>query len=331
MGYIDSEANREEGRTAMKFIRPLAIALLFSGAGLLSSCGGAKKPVEPAAAPVLTPREEAKLTGPKKRVGVFEVENKSRYGQNRLSASATDALYSELDKIGRFALYERSRLDQLEKEQKLVEAGKVNPATAARMGELTGIQAAVIGTITQFGIHEEARDYGVYKKKMEIAEATIDVRVVDVNTGRVFFSDSGTGRDEQELKTVLGFGERATFDETLADKALRSAIARFMGRLVKAVDEIPWEGRVADVDHVAGAERVYINAGRRSGLSVGQRIVVQEIEGQITDPVTQEFMGYKTRTLGEGQVEELSGEDLSIARMEGNPGVMRGDLVLLAD
>ena len=314
----------------MKLSKLLAIALLFSNALWLSSCGGAKKPAVPAAAPVLTPREEASLSGPKKRVGVFKVENKSRYGQNRLSASATDALYSELDKSGRFALYERSSLAQLEKEHKLVEAGRVNPSSAARVGELTGIQAVVIGTITQFGVWEEAKDYGVYKKKVEIAEATVDVRVVDVTTGRVIFSDSGTGRTEQALETVLGFGEKATFDETMADKALRAAIAQFMGRMVKAVDGIPWEGRVADVDQ-AGGVRVYINAGRRSGMTVGQRIVVKQVEGQITDPVTNEFMGYKTRTLGEGKVEELSGEDLSIARMNGAPEVKRGDLVLLAE
>jgi len=35
--------------------------------------------------------------------------------------------------------------------------------------------------------------------------------------------------------------------------------------------------------------------------------------------------------LGEGKVEELSGEDLGIARMNGTPEVKRGDLVLLAE
>jgi curli biogenesis system outer membrane secretion channel CsgG len=314
----------------MKLSRWLAMILGFAGVLAISSCGGAKKPIEPAATPVITTRQEASLSGPKKRVGIFEFENKSRYGQGRLSAAATDVIYSELDKSGRFALYERSDLKQVEKEHKLVDAGKVNPASAARVGELTGIQAVVIGTITQFGLWEEAKDYGVYKKKVEIAEATVDVRVVDVTTGRVFFSDSGTGRTEQELTTVLGFGEKAGYDETMADKALRAAIAQFMGRMVKAVDGIPWEGRVADVDQAGGA-RVYINAGRRSGMTVGRKIVVQKVEGQITNPVTNEFMGYKTRTLGEGKVEELSGEDLSIARMNGNVEVKRGDLVLLAE
>jgi len=296
----------------------------------LAGCGAKKKP-EPTAAPVLTPREPPALSSPKRRVGIFDFENKSRYGQDRLSQAATDVMYSELDKAGRFVLYERANLAELDKEHRLIESGRVNPATAARYGELTGIQALVIGTITQFGIWEEAKDYGVYKKKVEIAEATVDVRVVDVTTGRVFFSDAGTGRTERELETVLGFGEKATFDETLADKALRAAIAQFMGRLVTAIDGLPWEGRVADVDQVGGAERVYLNAGRRSGMQVGQKVAVKQVIGEITDPVTKEFMGYKTRDLGEGRVVELSGEDLSIARMDGAVEVQRGDLVVLAE
>ncbi|OGP58404.1 MAG: hypothetical protein A2V67_02295 [Deltaproteobacteria bacterium RBG_13_61_14] len=314
----------------MKPMRWIALGIMTLMILHLAGCGAKKKP-EPTAAPVLTPREPTALSGPKKRVGIFEFENKSRYGQNKLSQAATDVMYSELDKAGRFLLYERANLAELEKEHRLIESGRVNPATAARFGELTGIQAVVIGTITQFGIWEEAKDYGVYKKKVEIAEATVDVRVVDVTTGRVIFSDAGTGRTEHELESVLGFGEKASYDETAADKALRAALAQFMGRMVKAVDGIAWEGRVAEVDQVGGVERVYINAGRRSGMQVGQKVVVQQVIGEITDPVTSEFMGYKTRTLGEGTVEELSGEDLSIARMNGSPGVKRGDLVVLAE
>ena len=314
----------------MKPRRWMALGIMALVILPLAGCGSGKKP-EPTAAPVVTPREPPSLSGPKKRVGIFEFENKSRYGQNQLSQAATDVMDSELDKAGRFRLYERSNLAELEKEHRLIESGRVNPATAARFGELTGIQAVVIGTITQFGIWEEAKDYGVYKKKVEIAEATVDVRVVDVTSGRVIFSDAGTGRTERELETVLGFGEKASYDETAADKALRAAIAQFMGRMVKAIDGIPWEGRVAEVDQVGGVERVYLNAGRRSGMQVGQKVVVKQVTGEITDPVTSEFMGYKTRDLGEGTVEELSGEDLSIARMKGAPGAKRGDLVVLAD
>lgn len=305
--------------------RPLVMMIASLALAALFACS-AKKPAEPEAAPAPAPQ----LSGPKKRVGIFEFENKSRYGQNRLSNAAVDVLYSELSNMGKFVLYERSSLDQLDREFQLIESGRVNLDTAAEAGKLVGVQAVVVGTISQFGIWEEAKDYGVYKKKVEIAEATVDVRVVDVTSGRVIYADTGTGRYERELETVLGFGEKATFDETMADKALREAMSKFIGALANKIMEMPWEGYVMDVDRAAGQEVLYINSGRLSGMTEGQVLTVKRVTGKLTDPVTGEFKGYKTVPLGKAQVYELSGEDVSMARMIEGSGAMRGDLVTLA-
>jgi curli biogenesis system outer membrane secretion channel CsgG len=270
------------------------------------------------------------LSGPKKRVGIFEFENKSRYGKNRLSNSAVDVLYTDLQKAGAFVLYERSDLEELEKEFDLIDSGRVNLDTAAEAGKLVGVQAVIVGTISQFGMWEEAKDYGAYKKKIEIAESTVDVRVVDVATGRVIFADSGTGRTERELETVLGFGEKATFDETMADKALRAAMGQFMDRLISQVMALPWEGYVMDVEKVSGQEIIYINAGRMSGMPLGQFLVIKRVTGKLTDPVTGEFKGYKTVPMGTAEVYDLTGEDVSIARVVTGSGVKRGDMVIQA-
>jgi curli biogenesis system outer membrane secretion channel CsgG len=292
---------------------------------ILGACAESKK-----AEPVMPIERPIELSGPKKRIGIFEFKNKSRYGQDKLSRAAVDVMYSELEKSGKFILYERAELAQLEREFDLIESGKINLATAAEPGKLTGIQAVVVGTISQFGIWEEAKDYGVYKKKTEIAEATVDIRVVNITTGRQIFAETGTGRTERELETVLGFGEKATFDETMADKALRAAISQFMNNLVRTVSELPWEGRVADVSREGGAEIVYVNAGRRSGMPASARLIIYRVTGTLTDPVTQEFLGYKKRKLGEAEVVDYTGEDASMARMITGGGVSRGDIVVLA-
>lgn len=302
-----------------KYIVAAGLTLL-----LLGGCS-TKKPVEQ----VQRLPEKPVLSGPKKRVGIFEFENKSRYGQNRLSNSAVDALYSELTKRDVFVLYERSALDQLGREFDLINAGMVNLDTAAEAGKLVGVQAVVVGTITQFGMWEEAKDIGVYKKKVEIAEATVDVRVVDVTTGRVIYADSGAGRTERELKTVFGFGQKASFDETMADKALRAAMDQFLDKLVAEIVKLPWQGYVMDVDNAGGSEVLYLNAGRTSGMPVGQKLIVKRVTGKLTDPVTGEFKGYKTQDLGSAEVYELSGEDVSLARLTSGSGVKRGDMVTI--
>ncbi len=274
--------------------------------------------------------EKKVLEGPKKRVGIFEFENKSRYGRNRLSNAAVDVLYTELQQADVFVLYERADLAELDKEFDLIDSGRVNLDTAAQAGRLVGVQAVVVGTISQFGIWEEAKDYGVYQKKMVIAEATVDVRVVNVTTGKVIFADSGTGRVEQELKTVLGFGEKSTFNETMADKALRSAMEKFTDNLVQEVMQIPWQGFVMDVDQRSGSEVIYVNAGRLSGMAMGQMLRVKRVKGKLTDPVTGEFKGYKTEPLGRARVIDLTGEDVAVAEMVEGSGAKRGDMVMIA-
>lgn len=267
------------------------------------------------------------LSGPKKRVGVFEFENKSRYGQNKLSDAAVDVLYTELSKAGVFVLYERSAVTQLNREFKLIDSGQVNLETAAEVGKLVGVQAVVVGTITSFGLREEAKDYGVYKKKTVIAEATVDVRVVDVTSGRIIYAGTGTGKTEQARETVLGFGEKGSFDETMADKALRAAMIQFTADLIKQVMQRPWEGSVMDVEQKGGSEVLYINAGRLSGMPAGQKLLVSRVTGKLTDPQTGEFKGSKTEPLGEAAVYDFSGEDVSMARMTKGSGAKRGDLV----
>jgi len=304
----------------MNKIRLTALGLALA---VVLSCCEAKKPPELAQPPA------AKPAGPKKRVGIFAFKNKSRYGQDKLTQAAVDILYSELEKSGLFELYERADLAELQKEYDLIESGNVNPVSAAERGKLVGVQAVIIGSITQFGIKEEGKDYGVYQKKVEIAEATVDVRVVDTTTGKIITADSGTGRAEQTTETTLGFGSRASFDETLADKALRAAMDQFINGLIRRLEETPWEGRVADTDLQDGRQILYVNAGRKSSMPMAATLTVYRISGKITDPETGAFLGYKTQRLGTAQVFEFTGEDLSLARAEpGLAAVKKGDLVV---
>lgn len=304
------------------------IVVALTLALFITACAQSKK--DPEIAQTVKPAVPAKLTAPKKRVGIFAFKNKSRYGQDKLTQAAVDILYSELEKTNLFQLYERADLAELAKEYELIESGVVNPISAAEPGKLTGVQAVIIGSITQFGLWEEGKDYGVTKKKTEIAESTVDVRVVDVTTGKIITADSGTGRVERTMETTLGFGAKGGYDETMADKALRASIAKFIDNLIRRLDELPWQGRVADVDKSNSGDVIYINAGLKSGMPMGARLAVYKVSGKITDPETGEFLGYKTARVGEAEVFDFTGEDLSMARMSAaGSGVIKGDIVKL--
>ncbi len=262
--------------------------------------------------------------GPKLRVGIVDFVNKSSYGAGRLGNSASDILTTELFKTGAFILIERAQLGQVLKEQGLGQTGVVNPETAAQAGKILGLNAIVTGSVSQFGVSTGGSDYGVYKQKVQTAKCVVDVRVVDVTTGQLLFAESGRGEFERKAQEVLGMGQRAGYDETLGQEALRSSITKFMDNLVQQLRSVEWTGRIASV---TGSE-VYINAGRDVGLNMGDTLAVQTLGKEIYDPQTKVLLGREEGPIkGELLVTGYVGDKLTKARAKSGVGFQVNDVV----
>jgi curli biogenesis system outer membrane secretion channel CsgG len=264
--------------------------------------------------------------GPKKRVGVVDFVNKTTYGRGRLGSSASDILTTELFKTGAFIVVERAQLQKIISEQALGQSGAINAATAAKAGELLGLNAIVTGSISQFGVKIEGKDYGVYKQKIQKAECTVDVRVADTTTGQILFADSGSGVFEKKISEVLGFGQRGGYDETMGQNALRAAITKFMDNLIQQLDSTEWSGRVAKVS----GSTVYINAGRDVGLKVGDVLGVYALGEEIYDPQTHVLLGREEGPLkGEVLVTGYVGSRLTKGTLKSGIGLTVNDVVKL--
>jgi curli biogenesis system outer membrane secretion channel CsgG len=309
----------------------LAWVAFFGCAGMPPMGGGPAKettaatpasqtPSSPPAAPRITSK------GPKLRVGVVDFVNKTSYGAGRLGTSASDILTTELFKTGAFIIIERAQLDQVLKEQGLGQSGVVNPETAAQAGKILGLNAIVTGSVSQFGVSTGGSDFGVYKQKVQTAKCVVDVRVVDVTTGQLLFAESGRGEFERKAQEILGMGQRAGYDETLGQEALRSAITKFMDNLVQQLRSVEWTGRIASV---SGTD-VYINAGRDVGLNVGDTLIVQTLGKEIYDPQTKVLLGREEGPVkGELIVTGYVGDKLTKAKVKAGVGFQVNDLVKL--
>ena len=99
-----------------------------------------------------TKRVESKYTGPKRRIGVVDFEDKAPYGQGKLGNVATDILVTELTKTGKFIVVERDKINSLMAEQKFDQSEVVNPDTAAKVGKILGLNAIVTGAVTGFSV-----------------------------------------------------------------------------------------------------------------------------------------------------------------------------------
>ena len=312
----------------------LATLFAFWSCASMSGTGGGQtqgtqmaqaQPAPQPTAPSTAPDRQVTHKGPKLRVGIVDFVNKTSYGADRLGTSASDILTTELFKTGAFILVERAQLRQVLGEQALGQTGAVNPETAAQAGKVLGLNALVTGSISEFGVSTGGSDYGVYKEKVQKAKCAVDVRVVDASTGQLLFADSGKGEYERKAAEVLGFGQRAGYDETLGAQALRSAITKFMDNLVQKLQSVEWSGAIA---MVSGSD-VYINAGRDVGLMPGDILIVQTLGQEIYDPQTKVLLG-RTRggVKGELLVTELE-ERMTVTKVRSGVGFQTGDMVKL--
>lgn len=278
------------------------------------------------AAGCATPPEvkSAPPAGPRLRVAVAKFENKTTYGA-RLGTAAADILVTELARTNRFVLIERAELERLLMEQKLGLTGAVDPVTAAQMGKILGAAAMVVGSVSQFGVKTEGSDLLITASKRQIAEATVDARIIDVETARILHAETGVGEAKTSSGTFLGMGSSASYDEALEGKALRAAIVGLAKGIVAQLEGIPWRCHVAEVE---GGD-IYVDAGARSGLPVGQALEVVRLGAEIKSPDTGIVIGHREKAVGTAKVVRHFDQDGAIAQMQSGGAPARGDICRL--
>jgi curli biogenesis system outer membrane secretion channel CsgG len=208
----------------------------------------------------------------KRKVAIGRFSNSTRYGKalllenerDPLADQAADMLTARLVDTGHFMVFERSDLDAVVREQ--------GPAGA---GKLVGVDALIVGSVTEFGRKLEGKAGFLNSKTRQIATATVEVRLVDVSTGQAFFSTSGSGAASVEVGEVAGFGSRASYDATLNDRAVSAAISDLMTNVVQKLQERRWFTDVLQVR----SDQVFMTGGRSQGLNTGDVLAV-ELQGE---------------------------------------------------
>lgn len=257
----------------------------------------------------------------KPRIAVVQFENNStsRWHGPRLGRAGADELTTQLVQSGEFTVVERDRLQALMAEQKLGQSGAVDPSTAAKIGQLLGVQGIVTGSITQFSVEEKGGGIGPVQASFAEAETKIDIRVVDTSTGEILLAAEGGGKKRFGGAVIENVNFEREFDAGLAQEALRPAVEKTVEKIVQLKPKLASIKPSAPPGEIVGAneDRYYINRGENFGVEVGQRFdvyrVVDEIrnsDGELLDTVTEKVGTLSvTRVLSESSIcEVVSGE-----------------------
>lgn len=265
------------------------LLIAFLGLSLSACATVAPTPVTVSAAPsraaaVAAQAQSALPAVPslKRKIAIGRFTNATNYGralllpneQDPMSNQISDMLMARLVNTGRFMVFERSDLDAVMNERDLQGNGGTNP--------LVGVDALIVGSLTEFGRRTEGRQGFLSSTLRQSVDASVDVRLVDVDSGLAFFSGSGAGTASTEAGEVAGFGNRAGYDATLNDQALAAAVDDLVSDLIRRLSARPWH---TDILAVRGGQ-VFVSGGSRQGLQIGDRFSVMRAGETITSAQT---------------------------------------------
>ncbi len=285
----------------------------------------------------------------KKRVALFDFE----FGAVHrwwswdwdIGKGIADMVVTNLVRDGTYSVVERKQLDRILGEQNFQVSDRVNPATAARIGKILGVNAIVIGTITQFGFETKkigaggfGRRFGLGRigKKNSKATVVVDARLVDTETAEILAVASGKGMSQRGGMELLGEGSggggnvdmnTGDFQETIIGEATRQAVDEITRQLVAQVESVNFtiieiNGIVADVvDNI-----LILNVGLNHGVKEGDSLSIERILREIKDPSTGEVIRVLTKAIGTAQVTSAD-ERSSVAEFSGIGQPQVGDAV----
>jgi curli biogenesis system outer membrane secretion channel CsgG len=237
---------------------------------ILAACATVSTPPQVREAPVTRPQQQAaqvETTLPdekavKRKIAIGRFSNETRYGRtfvtdaslDPLGKQASDILASRLVASKQFLVFERPDIAKVSAEQSL-----------SKDTGLIGVDALILGSVTEFGRSTTGKAGFLSATKVQNAHAKVELRLVDVKTGYVFFSASGTGEASTESGEIAGFGSRADYDGSLNDKAISAAISDVIGRMMTKLKERPWKSDILKAD----GSTVYISGGALQGIRPG--------------------------------------------------------------
>jgi curli biogenesis system outer membrane secretion channel CsgG len=228
---------------------------------------------------VQTPQEPSQ--GLKRKVAIARFSNETTYAKgvfydkanDPLGKQCVDILSSKLASSNKFILLERSDMDKIQEELKI--AGSDAP-------QKVGADYLIIGSITEFG-RKNVGDVGVFSRsKTQTVEAGVNIRLVDVSTGLIIYSEEAKGEAETSNKTVMGLGKQTDYDATLSDKAISAAISKLVENIINKCMDRPWKSYFLTYDD----NGILISGGKSQGVKVGDIYQVIEKGRSVKNPQT---------------------------------------------
>jgi curli biogenesis system outer membrane secretion channel CsgG len=301
--------------------------------------------------------------GRRPRVAVLDFEYATVYrdvqlifGQNiDVGKGITDLLVTNLVKDGSYSVIERKALDKILAEQNFSNSNRADATSAAKIGKMLGVDAIIVGSVTQFG--NDTKNTGVggvgaglgklgiggVSQKQSKAIVGLTARIINVDTGEIMAVAEGKGESKRTSTSLAGggggwsgFGAGAVnfgasdFQQTIIGEAVKAATDKMSAEVItdrpkveiRQAPTVTVQGLVAAV---AGAQ-IVLNVGGKAGVKVGDQFSVERVSQEIKDPATGKVIRRLSSSIGILKVVDVDDQS-SVAEVVSGTGFKVNDPV----
>lgn len=296
----------------------------------------------------------------KKRVAVLNFD----YGTVQSSVAAifganqdvgkgiSDLLIQKLVQDGKYSVIERNAVDKVLAEQNLSNSDRADNTTAAKIGRLLGVDAIILGSVTQFGrddksttvgggaVSSRLSKFGLGGVQKRDAKAVVGVtaRLVDTSSGEILAAVTGNGESSRAGASLISAGggggaagagaydmTSANFGGTLLGEATHQAVNSVAEQLdanatALPVHKVALSGLVADVT----GNTLILNIGAKAGVKVGDTLEITHAVRTVKDPATGKVLKTITDKVGSAKVTDVD-DASATATFTGTGPVKVGD------
>jgi len=207
--------------------------------------------------------------------------------------------------------------------------GEYDLEAMGKIGGSMGLAGILEGKVLDIKAKRIGDEVGLVREIKAKITATIQIRMVNTKNGSVVLNETRTADVESSTTRVAerSFSDRyLEEDPKLIEAVVTEAFKGTVPKIVQAVEKLSWEGRVALVK----GDRIYLNAGRLSGIMIGDILKVSEDGEDVYDPENGALIGKVPGRL-KGTVEVVSyfGKDGAIGIVHSGSGFHENDRIEL--
>lgn len=269
------------------------------------------------ARPLFGPSLPIFQVGFKKKVAILDFENNTTYKEEKIGEAVAKKLSDKLEATQRVVTQDKAVVSQMLNREGFKFESLSDPKTMKRAYQSLGIQAFALGTVTDVSVLS-SKASETSDEEIAFATSKVEIRLIDASTGNL-------------LKTFIGrspiFGTKESGDHSRGKavlKAIDFGLDDVLDGFLRQLDLLDWTTTIVRID----GENIYLNAGKLSGIRVGDTLEVLEPGKEIFHPNTNLSLGWTTGKLkGAVRVTDLFGVDAAISKSVQGSGFSSDDVV----